>query len=67
MAHPRCTASDKPYTAPVPTAPVESDHRDSNRGSPCEGKFVTVTFSPIAGASALNMAGLQWVYAIFHG
>ena len=65
--HPRCTASDKPYTAPVPTAPLESDHRDSNCGSPCEGKFVIVTFSPIAGASALNMAGPQWVYAIFHG
>jgi hypothetical protein len=65
--HPRCTASDKPYTAPVPTAPLESDHRDSNCGSPCEGRFVIVTFSPIAGASALNMAGPQWVYAIFHG
>ena len=63
--HPRCTASDKPYTAPVPTAPLESDHRDSNCGSPCEGKFVIVTFSPIAGANALNMAGPQWVYAIF--
>ena len=24
--HPRCTASDKSYTAPVPTAPLESDH-----------------------------------------
>ena len=65
--HPRCTASDKPYTAPVPTAPLESDHRDSNCGSPCEGTFVVVTFSPIAGASALNMTGPQWVYAIFHG
>jgi hypothetical protein len=56
-----------PYTAPAPTAPLESDQRDSNCGSPCEGKFVIVTFSPIAGASALNMAGPQWVYAIFHG
>src|SRR6478672_8154995 len=65
--HPRCTASDKPYTALVPTAPLESHHRDSNCGSPCEGTFVIVTFFPIAGASALNMAGLQWVYAIFHG
>jgi hypothetical protein len=65
--HPRCTASDMPYTAPAPTAPLESDQRDSNCGSPCEGKFVIVTFSPIAGASALNMAGPQWVYAIFHG
>ena len=64
---PRCTASDKLYTAPVPAAPLESDHRDSNCGSPCEGRFVIVTFSPIAGASALNMAGPQWVYAIFHG
>jgi len=65
---PRRIASDKPYTAPVPTAPLESGHRDSNCGSPCEGKFVLiVTFSPIAGASALNMAGPQWVYAIFHG
>src|SRR6185437_7001247 len=39
MPHPRCTAGDKPYTAPVPTAPLESD-RDSNCGSPCEGTFV---------------------------
>src|SRR6478672_1112292 len=62
-----CTASDKPYTAPVPTAPLQSDHRDSNCGSSREGKFVIVTFSPIEGASALNMAGPQWVYAIFHG
>jgi len=62
-----CTASDKPYTAPVPTAPLQSDHRDSNCGSSREGKFVIVTFSPIEGASALNMAGLQWVYAIFPG
>ena len=54
--------------AAVPTAALECDHRDSNCGSPCEGKFVLiVTFSPIAGASALNMAGPQWVYAIFHG
>ena len=65
--HPRRTASDKPYTAPVPTAPLESDHRDSNCGSPCEGKFGIVTFSPIAGANALNIAGPQWVYVIFHG
>ena len=57
---PRCTASDKPYTSPVPTAPPESDRRDSDCGSPCEGKFVIVTFSPIAGASALNIAGPQW-------
>jgi len=64
---PRCTASDKPYTALVPTAPLESDHRDSNCGSPCEGKFGLATFSSIAGTSALNMAGPQWVYAIFHG
>src|SRR6478609_6639343 len=47
--HPRCTTSDKPYTAPVPTAPLESDHRDSNCGSPGEGKFVIVTFSPTQG------------------
>jgi len=67
MPHPRCTASDKPYTAPVPAAPLESDHRDNNCGSPCEGKFVIVTFSPITGAIALNIAGPQWVYAIFHG
>ena len=64
---PRRTASDKPYTALVPTAPLESDHRDSNCGSPCEGKFGLATFSSIAGTSALNMAGPQWVYAIFHG
>jgi hypothetical protein len=32
-----------------------------------EGKFVIVTFSPIEGASALNMAGPQCVYAIFPG
>jgi hypothetical protein len=47
--HPRCTASDKPYTATAPTAPLESDHRDSNCGSPCEGTFVIVTFSPTQG------------------
>ena len=64
---PRRIASDKPYTAPVPTAPLESDHRDSNCGSSCEGKFVIVTFSPMTGAIARNMAGPQWVYAIFHG
>jgi hypothetical protein len=28
----------------VPTAPLESDHRDSNCGSPCEGKFVLTLF-----------------------
>ena len=65
--HPRRTASEKPYTGPVPTAPLESDHRDSNCGSPCEGKFGLATFSSIAGTSALNMAGPQWVYAVFHG
>jgi len=31
------------------------------------GQFVIVTFSPIAGAGALNMAGPQWVYVISHG
>ena len=36
--------------AAVPTAALESDHRDSNCGSPCEGKFVLiVTFSPVEG------------------
>ena len=66
--HRRRIASEKLYTAAVPTAALESDRRDSNCGSPCEGKFVLIVrFSPIAGVSALNMAGPQWVYAIFHG
>ena len=67
----RLTRAVLPAISPTPlrypTAALESDHRDSNCGSPCEGKFVIVTFSHIAGASALNMAGPQWVYAIFHG
>ena len=48
-----------PWPPAVPTAALESDHRDSNCGSPCEGTFVKVKFSPIAGASTLNMAGPQ--------
>jgi hypothetical protein len=56
--HPRCTASDKPYTAPVPTAPLESDHRDSNCGSPrpgCPAQAATGLNAPTVVASAINI------------
>jgi hypothetical protein len=67
----RLTRAVLPAISPTPLRyrppSLEPDHRDSNCGSRCEGTFVIVTSSPIAAASALNMAGPQWVYAIFHG